>query len=236
MKSKSLLFLGFIYALVLIVNVDKSAYGQSLNSADFQKKMQELSSAPLVDVRTPGEFNQSHLKNAVNINIGDQSFPTLIGKLNKSKPVLIYCLSGSRSAYALQYMKTQGFKEVYELSGGLVKWRALGLPETSGNSNASEMSSNQLKDILNTDKIVLIDFYADWCAPCKKMAPSLDEIKREMADKVKVIKINADQNKSILRELQITAIPTLQVYKNNKLVWSNTGFLTKEEIVSHLKN
>jgi thioredoxin-like negative regulator of GroEL len=65
------------------------------------------------------------------------------------------------------------------------------------------------------------------------MAPFIDEIKNEMASKVIVIRINADQNKSFVKELNVTALPTLILYKDKKVIWTNAGFLTKEEIVSH---
>ena len=221
---------------ILFLSLSIISKGQNLSPLDFQKKIKDLPNAPIVDVRTSGEFNQSHLKNAVNINISDENFIGQISKFDRKKPILVYCLSGSRSAYAARLMQSQGFKEVYDLSGGLIKWRAEGLPETTDKTNTStEMSSSHFKDLLNTDKLVLVDVYAEWCAPCKKMAPSLEEIKTEMASKVNLVRINADQNKNIVQELKVTALPTLLLYKNKKLIWSNVGFLTKQDIISHLK-
>lgn len=227
LKLTSVLFLSTIGLI---------SYGQNLAASDFQKKVHELSSAPIVDVRTPGEFSQGHIKNAVNISINDERFPNLINKYDKSKPIFVYCLSGSRSSYAASYMRSQGFKVVYDLTGGMIKWRAAGLPEISGNAVASnEMTQTQYNTLLNTDKLVLVDVYADWCAPCKKMAPSLEEIQKEHAAKVSVVRINADQNKTLVKSLNVSALPTLMLYKNKKLIWTNTGFLSKEDIISHLK-
>jgi len=145
-------------------------------------------------------------------------------------------LSGSRSTYAVSYMKSQGFKEVYELNGGMMKWRAASLPETTDKALASTgMSKQQFDNLLVTDKLVLIDYYADWCAPCKKMKPYLDEISRDMADKVVVIRINADENQALCKELKIDALPVLHIYKNKALIWNNTGFIEKEEVVKQLK-
>jgi len=226
----------FSILTILLIGLSIISKGQNLNPADFQKKMKGLLNAPIIDVRTSGEFSQSHLKNAVNISINGDNFVTQISKYDKSKPIFVYCLSGSRSAYAQNLMQSQGFKEVYNLSGGLIKWRAAGLPESTDNANNSaEMSSSQFNELLKSDKLVLVDIYADWCAPCKKMAPSLEEIKTEMASKINLVRINADQNKSIVQELKVTALPTLLLYKNKKLIWSNVGFLTKEDIISHLK-
>jgi thioredoxin len=231
MKNRIEIFLGMLLVGFFLVS---NLSAQNLSPADFQKKMVELPNAPVIDVRTPGEFTQSHLKNAINININDSNFPSLINKFDKSRPVFVYCLSGSRSAYAANYMHSLGFKNIFELSGGIIKWRGAGLPETSGNTvSVAEMSISQFNNLLNTDKLVLVDFYADWCAPCLKMAPFLEDIKKEMSGKVVVVRINADQNKSVVKELNVSALPTLMVYKNKKVIWSNTGFQTKEEIVSH---
>jgi thioredoxin len=213
------------------------SYGQSgsLNAVEFQKKMQVLPNAPIVDVRTPEEFNNGHLMNAININVSNGNFDREISKLDKNKPVLVYCLSGSRSAYAASNMRSEGFKEVYELSGGMMRWRSAGLPETRGAATPSkEMSSIQFNELLKTDKLVLVDVYADWCAPCKKMASYLEEIQKEMKATVTIVRINADNNRALATQLKVNALPTLLLYKNKAMVWSNTGFQTKEEIKSHL--
>jgi thioredoxin 1 len=66
------------------------------------------------------------------------------------------------------------------------------------------------------------------------MEPYLNEISKEMADKVEVVRINADDNSQLCRELKVDALPYLHVYKNNKLTWSNMGFIGKEEVVKQL--
>jgi len=96
------------------------------------------------------------------------------------------------------------------------------------------MTKAQFDALVNSDKVVLVDFYADWCQPCKKMEPYLNEISKEMADKVEVVRINADDNSQLCRELKVDALPYLHVYKNNKLTWSNMGFIGKEEVVKQL--
>jgi len=235
MKKGKLFLLSLLSVLSINLFIVQNSFGQNLIPIDFLKKITELPNAPVVDVRTPDEFNQSRLKNAVNINIGDESFLNQISKLDKSKPVFVYCLTGSRSSYATRYMVSQGFKVVYDLTGGIMRWRSAGLPEITGKTLArTEMTQTQFNDLLNTDKLVLIDFYADWCAPCKRMAPSLNEIQKEMGANVQVVKINADQNKTLVKSLNVSALPTLMLYKNKKQIWTNSGFLTKEEIVNRL--
>lgn len=76
----------------------------------------------LVDVRTPEEFEEGHIDGAININVNDEAFKEQISKLDKSKPVFVYCRSGKRSAAAAAEMSKAGFKQVYDLEGGILNW------------------------------------------------------------------------------------------------------------------
>ena len=214
----------------------KQPDGTNLSAPEFAQKIKELPSAPIVDVRTPGEFSKGHLISATNIDWNGNDFEKQISTLDKSKPVLVYCLSGGRSTAAAAQMRSEGFKEVYDLVGGIMKWRGANLPETTKNEAASlGMSRQQFDVLLNTDKLVLIDFYADWCAPCKKMKPYLEEISKDMSDKVVVVRINADDNQALCRELKIDVLPVLQVYRNKTLSWSNSGYIDKQNVLPQLK-
>jgi thioredoxin len=133
-------------------------------------------------------------------------------------------------------MRSDGFTQVYEMDGGIMKWRGANLPETTSNTTASTgMTKQQFDALLNSDKLVLIDFYADWCAPCKKMKPYLDEISKDMVSTVTVIRINADDNQTLCKDLKIDALPVLQLYKNKSLTWTNTGFIDKAEVIKQLQ-
>ncbi|MGN6569035.1 MAG: thioredoxin domain-containing protein [Flavipsychrobacter sp.] len=208
----------------------------SLTATEFADKMKAIPDANIVDVRTPEEYEKGHIKNALNYDWNGSSFEQQIATLDKSKPVFVYCLSGGRSAMAAEIMRDRGFKQVYEMKGGFMKWRAAGLPETmDGNTASTGMTQQQFEKLLNTGKLVLIDFYADWCAPCKKMKPWLDEISANQSDKVTVVRINADDNAQLCRALKIDALPYLQVYRNKKLTWSHSGDIDKETLVAQLK-
>jgi len=209
----------------------------NLSATEFADKLKELPSPVIIDVRTPDEFSKGHLINALNYNWNGNEFDKQIAPLDKSKPVFVYCLSGGRSSSAANKMRSDGFKTVYELNGGIMKWRGANLPETTDNNTVTSngMTKQQFDALLNSDKLVLIDFYADWCAPCKKMKPYLDEISKDMADKVVIIRINADDNQALCKELKIDALPVLQLYKNKTLTWTNTGFIDKAEVVRQLR-
>ena len=207
----------------------------SLSATEFADKMKEFPNAPIIDVRTPEEFLNGHLVNAKNFDWNSNEFDKQIATIDKSKPVFVYCLSGGRSSSAADKMRSSGFTQVYEMDGGIMTWRAANLPETTSNTTSTGMTKQQFDELLNSDKLVLIDFYADWCAPCKKMKPFLDEISKDMADKVVIIRINADDNQALCKELQIDSLPILQLYKDKTLVWTNIGFIEKADIVKQLQ-
>jgi thioredoxin len=112
---------------------------------------------------------------------------------------------------------------------------AIGQSKTANTTVLSGLTKAKYDALLKTDKIVLVDFYADWCGPCKKMKPSIEEIAVEMKDKVVVVRIDADQNPDICKELSVESLPTLFVYKKGIMMWQNVGYVEKEEIVKYLK-
>lgn len=232
----------YLISLVAIIAFSANLNAQTssnLDVASFAAKMKQLPKVQLIDVRTAGEFAQGHIANAKNIDVNSNDFQQKVSKLDKNKAIMIYCLSGGRSSNAMNVLSSMGFKEIYNLSRGMMSWRAANMPETTDNAVAkpatAEMSMAQYQTLLNSNKLVLIDFYAEWCSPCKKMKPYLEEISKEMKDKVVVIRIDADANKSLAKELKVDALPVLLLYKAKKMVWSNKGFISKEELVKKLK-
>lgn len=208
----------------------------SLSAKAFAEKLKALPEAPVIDVRTAEEFSSGHLQNAVNYDWNGSQFEAQIKTLDKSKPVFVYCLSGGRSAAAASKMRADGFSEVYELEGGMMKWRNENLPETTNDQVSSTgMSEQDFQSLLNSDKTILIDFYADWCVPCKKMEPYLNDISKEQKNTLTLIRINVEENQELCQKLGISAIPVLQVYKNRKMTWTNTGFIEKETVLKALE-
>lgn len=221
---------------LLLMSCSHSQTQSSLSAKEFAEKLKALPEAPVIDVRTAEEFSSGHLNHAVNYDWNDSQFEQQIQTLDKSKPVFVYCLSGGRSAAAASKMRADGFKEVYEMEGGMMKWRNENLPETTNDQVSSTgMSEQDFHSLLNSDKIILIDFYADWCVPCKKMEPYLNEISKEQKNTVTLIRINVEENQELCKKLGITAIPVLQVYRNKKMTWTHTGFVEKETVLKVLE-
>lgn len=234
---KKLHFIAIIIALIFFnscTNGQNSKY--NLTAVEFDTEVKNHPIAPLVDVRTADEYSKGHLANSVNIDWNGNDFDVEIAKLDKAKPVYVYCLSGGRSGQAAAKMRADGFKEVYELQGGIMKWRGANLPETTNMNSASVgMSKTEYDALTISDKIVLIDFYADWCGPCKKMKPYLEEFSKTMDATVKVIRINADDNKSLMKMLAIDELPTLLIYRKGEVTWRHSGFIGKEDVLLQLK-
>lgn len=117
--------------IVFMAVMSHFALAQSVKKLDpqnFDKKLKESKETILIDVRTPAEYAQGHLANAVSIDIYANDFKSRIGKLDKTKPVFVYCKAGSRSGSAVNIMEEMGFKEIYDLSGGIIGWQQANKP------------------------------------------------------------------------------------------------------------
>lgn len=91
-------------------------------------------------------------------------------------------------------------------------------------------------DLTNSDKPVLVDFYADWCAPCRAMKPVLEDLKAQMGDKIAIFKIDVDRNPAISERFNVMSIPTLIVFKNGEPVWRKSGMASSSELKNTLTN
>ncbi len=211
-----------------------STSGSLLSPSEFNTIIENEKEAVIIDVRTPEEFTKGHLEKAQNINWNNGDFEQKVSVYNKDTPLLVYCMSGGRSASATEKLRSLGYTKVYELDGGILSWRNEGLAEIKGN-HIQGLSLAQFQELLVGDKLVLVDFYADWCVPCQKLKPHLDAITNEMSDKVTVIRINTDDNQELADALNIDGIPVLQVYKFKQLKWTNVGYVEKAEIIKHLQ-
>jgi len=97
------------------------------------------------------------------------------------------------------------------------------------------MKSN-FSEIIKDSKPVLVDFHADWCGPCKMLAPILKDAKLELGDGVKIVKIDVDKNEALAGKYQVRGVPTLILFKNGEQLWRQSGVVQKDEIIRIIKS
>ena len=234
-----------LFVIVLFLNLGTSSFAQNANASldnrmisvdDFEKKTKEPN-VLIVDVRTAEEFNSGYLKGAKNIDFYAKDFEQQIITLDKSKTILVYCLAGTRSAKAADILKKNDFHNVYSMKGGIVKWRLNDKPIIEPNPAVSTkgMTPEEFNAKIKGEKIFLVDLYAPWCPPCIKMGPIIEQVSNDLKDKIEVIKIGFDENKSLAKYLKIENFPSLFIYKNGKQVWRGDGVMQKEELEAIIK-
>jgi thioredoxin 1 len=208
----------YLLSFLFICFLSGNSVAQVLASNDFEAKLKDSPNAQLIDVRTTGEYGGGHLPKAQNIDYRSADFKAKASVLDKSKPVFVYCLSGGRSKAAAEILRAEGYT-VYDLQGGWLKWSAALKPTegTKADDKAVGLTPEAVQKIINGNDIVVIDFFAPWCAPCMKMLPTVDKLSAELEGKVKFIKLDADANKAVMEAYHVDEIPTFMIYKKGVL-------------------
>lgn len=224
----------YFCSLLIILFFAACQSGSSQNTTKleinaFEKQMTTSTNFQLVDVRTAEEYKANHLKGALNIDYTGENFEKFIQSLDKNKPTFVYCLSGGRSSSAAKILEKRGFKEIYEMKGGMSAWKASNKPYEAVTKKAG-MSIADFNKLLATEKLVLVDFNAKWCAPCQKMLPMVTELSKTYKDKLTLLKIDYDENEDLVKGLKVSEIPLLLIYKNGKVIWQKIGLTEKSEL------
>ncbi len=222
----------FLFAVILSVASCSTAGSQNvLDPAKFELSIKDQPGI-IVDVRTPAEYSEGHIANARNIDFYSSGFSSGFGQFDKSKPVYVYCERGGRSQSAVEKINKLGFKNVYELEGGIIKWEEAG-KKVEGKSSVlppAGINSEEYNKLTNSHKLVLVDFSATWCGPCRKLSPILEKIGHQRPNDVKVVMIDVDSNEAIARQIGIEELPTLIWYKDGKLELRMIGLRSEKEI------
>jgi len=230
-----------ILTLFLIVSVLSNVNAQVPQHVDAVKFKEQIAKgdAILLDVRTPQEYSRGHIAGSTAINIADPAFVSKINLLQKDKTILIYCLTGSRSYAAANYMSKNGFKKIVNLQQGIMDWsqRGYALEQSSQAvaSNATTYTGQSFGKLLKDNKVVLVDFHAVWCAPCKEMSPVIDKVSANFKGKARVEKVDVEANKEITAAYQVQSVPGFLIFKDGKKVWSHNGTISYDELTLALK-
>ncbi|WP_130735006.1 thioredoxin [Flavobacterium sp. J27] len=95
--------------------------------------------------------------------------------------------------------------------------------------------NEKFSNLIHQNELVLVDFYAEWCGPCKTMSPILQEAKAILKDEVRIIKINVDQYQDLATEFSVRGVPTLLLFKQGKMLWRQSGVVSSQDLVRIIK-
>ncbi len=211
-----------------ITNVNAVEFNELVNSGE----------GILLDVRTGQEVASGHIEGATNIDFYKPDFSKKLNLMRKDVPIYVYCRSGNRSGKAAKQMKDMGFVKVYNLDGGIGAWANANNKIVRSKQQAPKqqevVSIEAFKNIIATNKTVLVDFSTQWCVPCKKMLPVMDELKKELAATVKVVMIDADANPELIKHYNVQGVPAFVVFKDGAEVWRKSGTMTKASLKKQL--
>jgi thioredoxin len=214
-----------------------SLNGQQANAINPDAFLKAISAGKIqvLDVRTADEYKSGHINNALQANWLDKNeFNDRTSHLDKNKTVYIYCLSGGRSGAAAEVLRTKGYN-VINLEGGINAWKRESKPLVGVDPNAKQTSMASYEGQVRSTNIVLVDFGAEWCPPCKKMEPVLDAFMKQNNKKLTLVKMDGGIETALMKSLKVEALPTFILYKNGKEVNRKQGLVTQEEFNSWLK-
>lgn len=224
-----------VFLFVILLSCSISAQKKwVLPPAEFQQQI-SVDGSQVLDVRTPEEYAGSHITNSLQADwLVREQFINRVQYLDKSKPVYIYCESGGRSSEAGKWMRNNGFQNVFELQQGMIGWRKQNLLSESV-ARDTQMNMAEYDSILKASPVVLIDFGAKWCPPCKKMEPVVEELQRTLSAKFVFTKIDGGIHTDIMQSIKVEELPTFILYKDGKEKWRKTGLVTLEEFKTQIQ-
>lgn len=224
---KYLIFFTKLITLLFLLTFSIHAFSQKgeLAAKSFLDSIQDKKNQ-LLDVRTPEEYNQGHIAGAFQADWNNfEQFKERTASLDKHKPLYVYCLAGARSAAAQKWLIKEGFETVINLRGGMNAWNLEDLP-VEGKKEVKMVSLSEFMASIPKDKTVLVDIGAEWCPPCKKMAPLVEELAKEYV----VIYVDGGSQTQLVKELNIGSFPTFISFQDGKEFKRITGVCSKEDL------
>ena len=224
--------------LVVSALVSTVALAEDVAPAAFKAAV-DSGEGLVLDVRTPGEVAKGKIPGASVIDFNGDKFEARVALIAKDKPVYVYCASGGRSGRAMELMeKKLGFKKVVNLAGGIRAWTAAGYPLDTAvpgaAAGAAETTPEAFDALLKKDKRVLVDFGTQWCTPCQKMKPLVEELAASRKD-VKVVLVDVDASEALSRREKVEGLPVFVLYVDGKEKARLRGEQTKEALSALLK-
>ncbi len=219
-------------ALAFLMMACGNGPSSKIDAKELSKKAEEAN-VQILDIRTAEEFKANHIEKSVNIDINSPKFDSLTSVLYSSLPVYIVANDDKAADKGVTRMNILGFREAKALTGGVSAWEKAGF----------ELVSEKPKVVYESDtipflkarmgsKLVMVDFNATWCGPCKILQPTVEKIHDERAADVIVYSIDTDENPALAREYNANQIPLLVFIKNGKEVYRSLGVQPEESLLA----
>lgn len=210
----------FVTAALAQTAENKSPAPLTLDS--FTAKIGRQDKPQIIDARSADEFALNHINGAVNFNLQTEDYANRVLSLNKNEPVFIYSIGTGRSGQLAKDLRSKGFKEVYDLQGGIANWVGGGKPYYT--SAKKSVTQQEYKNILANNQLVLVDIGSRYCGACKKVKPILDSLRRENGDALKIVEIDLEESPQLITELKtVDAFPYLILYKQGEVALKRSG-------------
>lgn len=225
--------LTLLFITIWISGLAQNSGFKQVNAREFHK-LSTSGKGMILDVRTKSEFDNEHLANSQYLNFYAMDFKKKLLMLPKDEAIYLYCTTGYRSEKAAKFLAKNGYSKVYNLEHGILEWNLENLPVIEGEPSAKLMADKVNPELfmqtISSDTLVLIDFYATWCGPCRKMMPLIDSIRTQYHPDLKVFKVNVDVSKKLIKQEKIIGVPLFRMYRNGILLFEKDGMMSRKEL------
>jgi rhodanese-related sulfurtransferase len=226
MNTNSIIQTTLIAISVLLLPVSTHAEIENVPPAEFLELVKQ-NDGIILDVRTPDEVAQGHIAGASVLDIYDKDFERKLNLMQKDKPIYVYCRSGGRSSKAAQTMDANGFRSIFNLTGGIGAWNDAKLPlEKPKNVSVKKAAPLSLIDFekkLAAKSVALADFHTEWCMPCKQMAPVIDSLEKKFENQASIIRVDLDSSPELGSTFEIKGVPVFILFVDGKEQWRHSG-------------
>jgi len=203
-------------------------------------KLVERNDGIILDVRTAEEVAQGRISGASLLDFYDKDFERKLSLMQKDKAIYVYCRSGGRSSKAAQMMSRNGFKSIYNLTGGIGAWNEAKLPleksATVSNKKIQPISKSDFQKQLAINTVALADFQTQWCMPCKQMAPIVDDLEKEFANRASVLRVDLDSSPELATDYEIKGVPVFILFVNGQEQWRHSGTIEADTLRAKIQN